>query len=698
MRAYPAARIRNVGLFSHGGAGKTSLAEAMLFVTGAVNRLGKTLDGNTVSDFDPDEVKRQSSINLSVLPIEYRDTKINVLDAPGYFEFVGDMVSAMRVVDLAIILVDAHSGVQVGSDQMWKAARRAGIPTIVVVNKMDQENASFDQLVEQMRADWGNAVTPILVPMGSERAFRGVVNVLSSKAYTFGSPGTGEFQEGEAPPELAADIERYRDMLIEEAVETDDDLTMKYLEGEEITPDELRQGLRAGVLSGTIAPVVASSALNVVGVQQLLDEIVELGPSPLERPETATVPRSDDQVELRGDESGPLAALVFKTLADPFVGKLSYFRVYSGSLRSDSQVVNARTGHNERIGQLFFVRGKDQKPTDHVGAGDIGAVAKLAETFTGDTLSSPDRPLALEGISFPAPSYTVAVLPRTKGDLDKMGTALHRMIEEDPTLHLGREAASGETLVSGMGESHIQIMADRMQRKFGVGVETKLPSVPYRETITTATVSEYKHKKQTGGHGQYGHVILNIEPNQEQEFEFRETIVGGAVPKNYFAAIEKGIQEAIQEGPVAGYPVVNVRVTLTDGSYHSVDSSDMAFKLAASQAFRKGAAEARPTLLEPIMSVTVTVPDQFTGEVMSDLNGKRARVEGMEPSGDGMTTVRAQVPLAEIQRYSSDLRAITQGRGSFTMEFSHYEQVPPHLSQQIVEAARARREEATASR
>jgi elongation factor G len=692
MKTYPAAQIRNVGLFSHGGTGKTTLAEAMLYASGATSRLGKVLEGTTVSDHDPDEIKRHSSITTTVLPVEHRGLKLNVVDCPGYSEFVGEMASGMRVVDCAVILVDAHSSLEVGSDLRFREAARAGIPRMVVVNKMDRENADFHGVVEQMRSQWGNSVVPLLVPIGKEQSFQGVADVLTGKAFVYPRKGDREFEERPMPEELQADAERYKEMLTELVAETDDELTIKYLDGGELTAEEMTAGLRAGILAGTIVPVVAASGLQLIGASQLMDVLADLAPSPLDRPEPAQAEGGEE--ELSADPEGPLGTLVFKTVADPFVGKLSLFRVYGGTLKSDSHVKNARTGHDERIGQLYFVRGKEQKVTDRVEAGDIGAVAKLSETATGDTLAAPGHPLTLRGIEFPAASYTAALQPKTKADLDKMGTALQRMAEEDPTLRISRDPTTGETLVSGMGESHIQIMAERMQRKFGVAVETALPTVPYRETITTAARAEYKHKKQTGGHGQYGHVVLNIEPSAEQEFEFASTVVGGAVPRNYFPAVEKGVHQAMLEGVVAGFPVVNVRVTLTDGSYHTVDSSEMAFMLAASQAFKKGVSDARPVLLEPIMEVSIEVPDQFMGDVMSDLNGRRARVEGMDPTGEGVTTVRAQAPLAEMQRYSSDLRAITQGRGAFSMHFSHYEEVPAHLTAQVAETARSHKEAA----
>ena len=692
MKTYPAAQIRNVGLFSHGGTGKTTLAEAMLYASGAISRLGKVTEGTTASDFDPDEVKRQTSISASLVPVEFNGYKLNVVDSPGYAEFTGEMVSAMRVVDCAIILLDAHSRIEVGTDLRFREATKAGVPRIAVVNKMDRENADFDAVMDQMRTDWGHSVVPLMIPIGREHDFEGVVDVIARKAYVYPKRGDLSFEERGIPSELAGSVDRYAEMVIELAAETDDNLTLKYLDGEGLSTEEIMDGTRAGVLAGSIVPVLAASGGCLTGVPQVLDALIKLAPSPLERPEQTIPNNGEDTWDIPADPSGPLASLVFKTLADPFVGKLSLLRVYSGTLSSDSHLTNARTGHDERIGQLLYLCGKEQKHADRIAAGDIGAVAKLGDTATGDTLCSSAHPLRLKDIAFPTPGYMAALRPRTTSDLDKMGNALNRMTDEDPTLHVSRDAQTGETLVSGMGDSHIQIMAERMQRKFGVGVETALPAVPYRETITISSRAEYKHKKQTGGHGQYGHVVLSIEPAEEQEFEFRSTVVGGAVPRNYFPAVEKGVHEAMQEGVVAGYPVVNIRVTLTDGSHHNVDSSEMAFMLAAAQAFRKGVSEARPVLLEPVVNLLIIVPELFVGDVMSDLNGKRARVDGMEPGDDGSTTIRAHAPLAEVQRYSSDLRAITQGRGSYTMEFVRYEEVPEHLMPHIVERARSHRE------
>ena len=693
MKQYTPDRIRNVGLFSHGGAGKTSLAEAMLFDTKAINRLGRVEDGNTVCDFDPDEIKRHISVNAAVAPVEWRDAKINVVDAPGYADFVGDMKSAMRVVDAAIIVIDASAGVEVGTEQAWRFAEEQMLPRLMFINKLDRENANFGQALASAREIFGKRVAPIQMPIGSEKAFKGIVDLLSERAYMFHDNHDGGFEFVAIPAELEDDCRELRQQLVEAIAEQDEELMMRYLEDDPISTEELIAGLEQCVEHGQVIPVLCGSATGNRGIQPLLDALIDYLPGADRWPATATT--DNGEVELAVDPSGHLAALVFKTLADPHVGRLSYFRVYSGTFRSNAHVYNASQDRPERVGQLFYVRGKEHINTDAVGAGDIAAVGKLAATLTGDTLSEEHHQVTLPGIAFPPTSYAAAVNPKTKADLDKMGQALHRIVEEDPTLHLSRDPISGENIIAGLGEPHVQIALDRMTRRFGVNVETGLPRVPYRETISAKTLSEYKHKKQTGGAGQYGHVYLELEPLTEGEFEFGDRVVGGSVPKNFFPAVEKGVREALEAGPLAGYPVVNVRVTLTDGSYHDVDSNEMAFKIASKEAFKKGVLQAKPVLMEPILTLKVTVPDTYTGDVMSDLNGKRAQVHGMNPTGVGQTEIEAAVPAAEVQRYATDLRSITQGRGSFTTEFSHYNPVPPNLAEQIKAAAAKAHEAAT---
>jgi elongation factor G len=698
MKAYTTAQLRNVGLFSHGGAGKTSLAEALLFASKAVNRMGRIDEGNTVTDYDPDEQKRRISVQLAVAPLEWGDCKINLIDVPGYAEFSGEVKAAMSVADTAVLLLDASAGVEVGTEQAWKSAGERGVARIVFINKMERENADFNKALQSAQAVLGRKVTALQVPIGSQQNFRGIVDLLEMKAYVY-EPGsqTGTFTTAEVPADMREDAQRRRDALIEQIAESDDDLTMKYLEGEELTPDEIILGLKAGLRSGNLVPVFSGSGTANIGVTQLLDALVAYAPSPIEAgPIQATNPVTGKEITLEPSESSPLAALVFKTVRDQF-GKMTLLRVFSGTLRSDSQVLNSTRNVQERIGQVYYMRGKEQIPTQQLVAGDIGAVVKLAETHTGDTLCAPGQPAVLPPIDFPEPVFSASISPKTKADLDKMGQALTHIAEEDPTIRMGKDPSTGQTVISAMGESHVQIAADRMKRKFGADVTIGLPIVPYKESITTRVDrAHYRHKKQSGGHGQFADVVIELEPYPDAEFEFGDRIVGGVVPKNFIPAVEKGIREALSEGVLAGYPVVNVKAVLYDGSYHPVDSSEMAFKIAGAQAFKEGMQSGHPVLLEPVMNIHITVPDNYTGDIMSDLNSRRGRVLGMNPQGNGFTVVEAQAPLAEVQRYVSDLRSVTQGRGTFAMEFNHYEPVPAHAADRVIEEARKRREEAHA--
>ena len=690
MNVYSASNIRNIGLMAHGGAGKTSLAEAMLYSSGAVSRLGRVEDGNTASDWDPEEAKRNMSINTSIIPVEWNSFKLNILDTPGYADFAGEVISASAAADAALIVLDASSGVEVGTEYAWRYAQDRNLPRILVINKIDRENANFTAALASAQERFGNAVAPLYIPIGQESSFEGVVDLLAMKAIMFADDNSGETSEAGVPDELLDEAETYRLELVETIAENDEELMMKYLEDEELTVEELYSGLKSAVASGDVVPVFITAATTNRGVKMLMDALVAIAPAP---GSSMALNGSEEPVELEPSDDAPTALFVWKTIADPFVGKLSYFKVVSGTVSSDSHLDNVGEDEDERLGQVFVLRGKDQINVDRLTAGDIGAVAKLVHTHTGDTLTDPSRKVSLPKIDFPAPLFSAAVSPRTKADLDKMGQALGRLAEEDPTITVSRSAESGETILSGLGESHVQIALEKVARKFGVNVDFELPSVPYRETVVkTVEGVEYKHKKQTGGHGQYGHVYLSICPT-EDGFEFEETIFGGAVPRNYIPAVEKGVREALDEGVLAGFPVTNVRVTLTDGSYHSVDSSEMAFKLAASQAFKRAQELADPVLLEPVNTLAVTIPESFTGDVMSDLTSKRAHVSGMVPAEDGFTTIEATVPAAEIQRYATDLRSITQGRGTFSTEFSHYDQVPSHLVERIV-SARKEREEA----
>ena len=681
MPEYGLGSIRNVVLMGHSGCGKTSLAEAVLFTTKAVNRLGRVDDGITVSDYDPDEVRRRMSINLSILPCYLDGTKINVVDTPGYPEFSGEVKAGMRVCEGAVIVICAASGVEVGTERAWAYCEEASLPRLILVNKMDRENADFQRTLGQIQAHFGKKCVPVQLPIGAQADFKGIVDLLAMKGY-IGSPGEG----GEIPAALVGEVSSFREKLVEAVAEVDDSLLEKYLGGEELTPEELSRGLREATVSGKVVPVLAGSALQNVGADRLLGAVASYLPSPGER-EVVTV----DGSGIKPGEDAPLAALVFKTTADPYVGKLTYFRVYNGRIDSNSQVWNVTRGGAERIGQLFVMRGKTQEPVPQLKAGDIGAVAKLGTTGTGDTLGTRESPVKIAPIAFPEPVFSQAVFPKTKTDLDKLGSALPRLTEEDPTLAMRRDADTNETILSGLGETQLEVAAEKMLRKFGVGVELKTPDVPYKETITVPTKAEYKHRKQTGGHGQYGHVLMEFEPlPRGSGHEFADKVAGGRIPKNYIPAVEKGINEGIQEGVLAGYPVVDIRAIVYDGSYHPVDSSEICFKIAAAQALKKGLSQGQPILLEPIVDMKITVPQDFTGDIISDLNTKRGRVQGMNPQG-GVNVIDVQVPLAEVLRYAIDLRSITQGRGSYKMEFSHYEPVPANVTQKIVAERQARK-------
>jgi len=680
MKQYGLENIRNIVLLSHSGAGKTSLSEAVLFNTGVINRLGRVDDGTTTSDYDPDEIKRKISINLTLLPFQWKGTSINLIDTPGYSDFVGEVKAAMRVSEGAIIVICAASGVEVGSEQVWEYSEEADLPRLIFINKMDRENADFSRTVNELRSKFGSKCVPVQLPIGAQDNFQGIVDLLALKSY-IGS----EMKESDIPSSLQNEVDSFRNQLVEAIAETDDKLLEKYLEGEELSLEELGDALQRAAVTGKIVPILVGSALQNVGVPLLLDAATKYLPSPKERNVVVVDASAKDGVHrIEPSQDAPLAALVFKTSADPYVGKLTYFRVYTGTIDSNSQVWNTTQGGLERIGQLFILRGKTQEPVSQLRAGDIGGVAKLSLTSTGDTLSIRDHPVKITPILFPEPSFSEAVYPKAKADLDKLGTALSRLSEEDPTLEVRREADTGETILSGLGETHLDVAAEKMLRKFGVNVEMGTPKVPYKETITIPAKAEYKHKKQTGGHGQYGHVFLSLEPlPRGGGSEFVDKIVGGVIPKNYIPAVEKGVNEAMQEGVLAGYPVVDMKTTVYDGSFHPVDSSDICFKIAGAQALKKGLSQGQPILLEPIMNMRVTVPEEFTGDIISDLNTKRARVQGMNPAG-GLNVIEAQVPQAEILRYAIDLKSITQGRGSYTVEFSHYEEVPSHVSQKVV--------------
>jgi len=692
MKQYALEQIRNVALAGHGGSGKTTLAEHLLYIAGHIDRVGSVEAGNTTSDFDPEEQRRKISLNATLLPIEWEGYKINLIDTPGFPDFIGELYSAIQVVDSVILVAPAQAELEVGFENAWELCEARKLPRLIFVNKMERDGADYNGLLQTLRNAYGNRIVPLQIPIGTETQFKGVVDVLHQKAYL---GKDRDVAPSPVPAELQSEVERAREMLMEAAAESDDALLEKYLEGTPLTDEELVHGFHEGVRTGRIVPVLCGSAALGEGLAPLLQAILELTPSPAEAPAPkATDLRTGDPIELKPDPSAPLAAFVFKTTADPFVGKLTYFRVYSGTLRADSQVYNAQKEREERIGQVFYMRGKNQIATPEVRAGDIGVVAKLQETSTGHTLCDKSRPVAIEPIKMPDPIYTVAVVAKTKADEDRLGPALARLQDEDPTFHARRDPETGQTLLSGMGDLHLEVAIEKLKRKFNTEVMTEELRIPYRETITRPVQRvEGKFKRQTGGRGQYGHCFINLEPlPRGSGIEFTESIVGGAIPKNYIPAIEKGIREAAEKGIQAGYPATDFKVNVVDGSYHEVDSSDQAFRIAGSLAFQEAAMKAGPIVLEPILEVEVDVPEAFTGDVMGDLNGRRGRISGIESLGNGRQLIRATVPMSEMTRYALDLRSITRGRGRFRTRFSHYEEAPPNITQALIEKHKREKE------
>ncbi|MPM47467.1 Elongation factor G [bioreactor metagenome] len=685
MKEYRSDRLRNVGIVAHGGAGKTSLAEALLFNSGAVNRLGRVDDGTSTTDFEPEEIKRKVTISAALAPCEWRDHKINFVDTPGYADFVAEVKGTLRAVDSALVVLCAASGVEVETEKVWQYADELSLPRIGFINKMDRENADFFSVFDSMKERLSASVVPLQLPIGAEDSFSGIVDLIKMKAITYTQQN--KFTEGDIPDDLLERALESRQILIEAVAETDDDLLVKYLDGEELSDDELTKGLLKGIAEARIFPVLCGSAFKNIGIPQLMDSILAYIPSPESKVVAGLHPTSKEALERKSTD--PFSAMVFKTTADPFVGRLSYIRVISGSMKPDGMLYNASKEKVERIGSIFTLRGKTQDALTNAHAGDIVVVAKLQETTTGDTLSDKDKPVVYEPISYPKPMFTMCIEAKNKGDEDKISNALNRLMDEDPTFKVRKDVETAQLLVSGMGELHTDILAERMKRKFGVDVLLRDPKIPYRETIRSTVKIEGKHKKQSGGHGQFGHVWLQLDPLEPgKQFEFVDSIFGGAVPRQYIPAVEKGVREALNGGILAGYPMVDVKVTLYDGSYHTVDSSEMAFKIASSGALRKGALQAKPVLLEPVYNVEVNVPETFMGDVIGDLNGKRGRVLGMEPVGKGLSLVKAQVPFSEMFRYTVDLRSITQGRGSYDMNFSHYEEVPQRIADTIIASAK----------
>jgi elongation factor G len=671
-------KIRNVALISHGGAGKTSLAEAMLFDAGAIARLGSVDAGTATLDWDPDEQKRQQSINLAIGSLEHDGVRVTLVDTPGYADFQSDVVEALAAVDAAIVVIDASAGVEVGTEEVWKLADERTLPRFVFVNKMDRENANYDATLDQLKARFGPKIAPVYLPIGSADAFRGYIDVIEEHANVYED---GKAKEVPIPTEMEGAEHSRRDALVEAAAEASDELMMKYLEGEEITDAEVGAALHKGTREGSVVPVFVGSAAKNIGVRELIEMIVKHVPSPAEVGSRTTT----DGKTITPDPSGPFVAQVFKTTSDPFVGRLTYFRVVSGTLSSQGHLYNASRKEEERIGNLLAILGKDQENLSQVGPGDIAAVAKLTSTQAGDTLVA-DRSQAVElpGFTFPAPSLQVSIEPESKADLDKLGQALSRLLEEEPSVRVHRQDGTGETVLTAMGDAHVDVIVDRLKRKFGASVKTGTPQVPYRETIRRGARVDNKFKRQTGGHGQYGHVVIEFEPLESGTgFEFGDKIVGGVVPKQYIPAVEKGLREALDEGALAGFPIVDLKATLVDGSYHTVDSSEMAFKIAASQALKRAFTDADPILLEPVLQVEVVVPDEYMGDVMGQLTAKRGHVLGMD-SRDGTQSLRAQVPQAEMFHYATELRSITQGRGRFTWSLDHYAEVPHNIADRVI--------------
>jgi len=679
MKVYPTSSIRNIALVSHGGTGKTSLAEAMLYSTGVLKRLGKVDDGTSVGDYLPEEVKKKFTISASLIPCEYKDCKINLVDTPGYADFYFEVAGAMRVVDSMLMLFSATAGVEVQTQVAWEDYPH--IPKIAFINKMERENADFYKVLAQIKDTFSDNVVPIQLPIGAADTFKGFVDLIKMKACMI-EPGSGKMTETDIPDDMMDDVEMYKLELIEAAAEANDDLLTKYLEGEEITNEEIKDGIKAAASNGSAVFVMCGSVMNNMGVTALMDFIAACSPTP----DYNTLVKGKDI------ENEPLSAQVFKTIADPYIGRLTMFRIFTGKLKADSVIYNANKEKDEKITQLLVMTGKEQSSVPELNAGDIAAVAKLSVTSTADTLCTKAKPVILDAIDFPRPTLSMAIEPKSKGDEDKLSGALQRLMEEDPTITVEKNTETRQTILTTMGDTHVDILIDKLARKFGVDVVSREMRIPYRETIRTTVEVEGKHKKQSGGHGQYGHVWIKFEPFDEGEFTFEENVFGGSVPRNFFPAVEKGLQEALEEGVLAGYPVTNLKATLYDGSYHSVDSSEMAFKMAARIAFKNGVEKAKPVLLEPIVNVEIEIPDTYMGDIIGDLNSKRGRVLGMEPSGKKQV-VKAQVPLAEMARYTIDLKSITQGRGKFRMEVDHYEEVPSQDADKIIAKAKKEREE-----
>ncbi len=689
MKVYDTASIRNIAIVGHGGSGKTSLTAAILYDAGAVNRLGKVDDGNTVTDFDPDEIARKISLSTALAHCEWQKTKLNILDTPGYGNFIQEARAAVQVADAALVNVCGVAGVEVQTEKVWSFADEFGPARMFVINRLERDRSSFTRALGSIQSAFGREAVPIQLPIGAESDFKGVVDLIKMKAYVTKGDDTGAFDEQEVPADMAEAAETARGALMEMVAEADDALMEKYFDAGELTPEELTRGLKQSVLEGNLYPVLACSAVENIGVRQLMDVLIALSPSPDSRGEVSGKDPSGTNLQRKISESEPASAYIFKTMADPFAGRISLFRVMSGTLKSDSSYLNPAKDVTERVGSLALLQGKEAAPVDEIRAGDIGSVAKLKESQSGDTLADKSAPILYPAVVFPEPVISFAIEPKSRGDEEKISQALHRMAEEDPMMRFHRE---GELILSGTGQLHVEVVVARLKEKFGVEVTLHPPKVPYRETIRGTTEAHARHKKQTGGHGQFADCHVRFEPLESgADFQFGNEVFGGSIPKGFIPAIEKGIQDARVKGFLAGYPMVDFKATVFDGKHHAVDSSEMAFKIAGSMAFKEAMEKCKPTLLEPIMDVEITVPDDHTGDVMGDLNSRRGRTQGMDSKGSS-TAIKAQVPMAEMLTYEPALTSMTGGRGAFHMEFSHYEEVPSHLIAKIIADRKAEKE------
>lgn len=693
MKEYKIENVRSIGIIGHGGTGKTSLSESILYNCKETDRIGRIEDGTTICDYDPEEKKRQISISMAVAPCEWNNHRLYFVDTPGYFDFLGEAIEALRAVDTALITVCGVSGVQVGTEKAWDFVNGVKVPRAFFINKLDRENSNFEKALQELKNKFGMAVVPFQIPIGKESDFKGVINIVEQKAKVY-DVKSKSMVDSEIPKDLQSVVDEYRNALMEAVAETDEELLEKYLGEGELSNEEIITGLRNGILSCDIAPVFCGSALSNIGINTLLDNIIDYLPSPNGKGIYDGInPKTNEKTQRKADIDQPFSAFVFKTIADPFIGRLSLFRVLSGTMSSDSTVYNSKQDKTEKIGTIYLLKGKNQTAVQRLIPGEIGAIAKLQFTVTGDTICDQANPVIYEGIEFPKPCISMTVTPKSKGDEDKISSGLSKLLEEDPTFNISRDTENAEMIVSGLGELHIEIIASKLKNKFGTEVTLDIPKIPYRETIKKAADVQGKYKKQSGGHGQYGDVHIKFEPQYETEdLVFVDQIVGGVVPRQYIPAVEKGLRDCIKKGILTGNPVINLKASLHYGSYHPVDSSEMAFKTAASLAYKKGLKEANPVLLEPVMHMEISIPDEYMGDIIGDINRRRGKVLGMEPH-NGIQVVSAEVPMSEVFKYATDLRSMTQARGSFTSKFERYEEVPAQIAQKIIESFQKEEEE-----